>query len=59
MASQVILLGTFMPAFMLSGFLFDLRSMPVLVQLVTYVLPLGIVSPYSRLGAVSAGVVTK
>jgi ABC-2 type transport system permease protein len=28
-----------MPAFMLSGFLFDLRSMPVLVWLVTYVLP--------------------
>jgi ABC-2 type transport system permease protein len=38
-ASQVALLVTFMPAFMLSGFLFDLRSMPVLVRLVTYVLP--------------------
>jgi len=38
-ASQVTLLVTFMPAFMLSGFLFDLRSMPVLVRLVTYVLP--------------------
>src|SRR2546428_3009346 len=38
-ASQVTLLVTFMPAFMLSGFLFDFRSMPVLVRLVTYVLP--------------------
>ncbi len=38
-ASQVTLLVTFMPAFMLSGFLFDLRSLPVLVRLVTYVLP--------------------
>ena len=28
-----------MPAFMLSGFLFDLRSMPVAVRLITYVLP--------------------
>ena len=28
-----------MPAFMLSGFLFDLRSMPVLVRLLTYLLP--------------------
>jgi len=38
-ASQVTLLVTFMPAFMLSGFLFDLRSMPALVRLVTYALP--------------------
>jgi ABC-2 type transport system permease protein len=38
-ASQVTLLVTFMPAFMLSGFLFDLRSMPVLVRLITYALP--------------------
>jgi ABC-2 type transport system permease protein len=28
-----------MPAFMLSGFLFDLRSMPTVVRLVTYALP--------------------
>ena len=28
-----------MPAFMLSGFLFDLRSMPSAVRLITYVLP--------------------
>jgi ABC-2 type transport system permease protein len=28
-----------MPAFMLSGFLFDLRSMPTAVRLITYALP--------------------
>ena len=38
-ASQLTMLVTFMPAFMLSGFLFDLRSMPTLVRMVTYVLP--------------------
>jgi ABC-2 type transport system permease protein len=38
-ASQVALLVTFLPALMLSGFLFDLRSMPAPVRLVTYALP--------------------
>jgi len=38
-ASQLTMLVTWMPAFMLSGFLFDLRSMPVAVRLITYVLP--------------------
>src|SRR5256885_2689768 len=38
-ASQLTLLITFMPAVMLSGFLFDLRSMPVAVRLITYALP--------------------
>jgi ABC-2 type transport system permease protein len=38
-ASQLTMLATFMPAFMLSGFLFDLRSMPLAVRLVTYLLP--------------------
>jgi ABC-2 type transport system permease protein len=38
-ASQLAMLATFMPAFMLSGFLFDLRSMPTAVRLITYVLP--------------------
>jgi ABC-2 type transport system permease protein len=38
-ASQLTMLVTFMPAFMLSGFLFDLRSMPTAVRLVTYALP--------------------
>jgi ABC-2 type transport system permease protein len=38
-SSQVVLLVTFLPAMMLSGFLFDLRSMPAAVRLITYVLP--------------------
>jgi ABC-2 type transport system permease protein len=38
-ASQLTMLATFMPAFMLSGFLFDLRSMPTVIRLLTYVLP--------------------
>jgi ABC-2 type transport system permease protein len=38
-ASQVAIVVTFLPAMMLSGFLFDLRSMPAAVRLFTYVLP--------------------
>ena len=38
-ASQLTMLATFLPAFMLSGFLFDLRSMPTLVRMITYALP--------------------
>jgi ABC-2 type transport system permease protein len=38
-ASQLTMLVTFMPAMMLSGFLFDLRSMPTPIRLITYVLP--------------------
>jgi ABC-2 type transport system permease protein len=38
-ASQLALLSTFMPALMLSGFLFDLRSMPTPIRLLTYILP--------------------
>jgi ABC-2 type transport system permease protein len=38
-ASQLTMLATFMPAMMLSGFLFDLRSMPAAIRLVTYALP--------------------
>jgi ABC-2 type transport system permease protein len=38
-ASQIALLVTFLPAVMLSGFLFDLHSMPAMVRLVTYALP--------------------
>ncbi len=30
---------TFLPAMMLSGFIYDLRSMPAVVQWITYVLP--------------------
>lgn len=39
LASQIVLIVTFLPALLLSGFLFDLRSMPAAVRLVTYVLP--------------------
>lgn len=38
-AIQVTMLVTFLPAFLLSGFLFDLRSMPAAVRLMTYALP--------------------
>jgi len=38
-ASQLTMLATFMPALMLSGFLFDLRSMPWAVRTLTYLLP--------------------
>ncbi len=38
-ASQLTMLATFMPALMLSGFMFDLRSMPVGIRLITYLLP--------------------
>ena len=38
-ASQLTMLATFMPAFMLSGFLFDLRSMPAPIRAITYMLP--------------------
>ena len=38
-ASQLTMLATFMPALMLSGFLFDLRSMPLGVRIITYLLP--------------------
>jgi ABC-2 type transport system permease protein len=38
-ASQLTMLATFMPAFMLSGFMFDLRSMPAGVRMITYALP--------------------
>jgi len=38
-ASQVALLASFMPALMLSGFVFDLRNVPVVVQAVSQALP--------------------
>jgi len=38
-ASQIAIVVTFLPAMMLSGFLFDLRSMPAAVRLFTYILP--------------------
>ncbi len=38
-ASQAALLLTFLPAMMLSGFIFDIRSMPEAIQVITYLLP--------------------
>jgi ABC-2 type transport system permease protein len=38
-AIMVTMLVTFLPAMMLSGFLFDLRSMPAAVRAITYFLP--------------------
>lgn len=39
LASQIALLASFMPALMLSGFLFDLRNVPPVIQLVSQILP--------------------
>ena len=38
-ASHLTMVVTFLPAMMLSGFLFDLRSMPDAVRVITYALP--------------------
>lgn len=38
-ASQLALIGSFMPALMLSGFLFDLRNVPAFIQVVGQILP--------------------
>src|SRR5262249_34972274 len=38
-ASQLAVLATFLPATLLSGFLFDLRNMPAPVRAITYALP--------------------
>lgn len=38
-ASQIALIVTFLPAFLLSGFLFAIEQMPVFIQYVTRVLP--------------------
>jgi pyoluteorin transport system permease protein len=39
LASQITMLLTFLPSVLLSGFLFDLRSMPAAVRAITYVNP--------------------
>jgi ABC-2 type transport system permease protein len=38
-ASQLTLAVTYLPAMMLSGFMFDLRSVPVAVQVIAYIFP--------------------
>jgi len=39
LASQMAFVGTFLPAFLLSGFMFDIGNMPKVLQLVTYLVP--------------------
>jgi ABC-2 type transport system permease protein len=38
-ATQVALLGTFLPSFLLSGFVFPISNMPDILQIVTYIIP--------------------
>ncbi|MBS99906.1 MAG: hypothetical protein CMI01_14665 [Oceanospirillaceae bacterium] len=39
LASQIAILASFLPALMLSGFVFDIRNLPFAVQLICYALP--------------------
>ncbi len=39
-AGQIAIVATFLPAFMLSGFIFDINSMPTVIQYLTYAIPL-------------------
>ncbi len=38
-ATQFALLGTFLPSFLLSGFVYPISNMPLVVQLITYLIP--------------------
>ncbi len=38
-AGQIAIIVTFLPAFILSGFIFDINSMPVPIQLLTHIVP--------------------
>ena len=38
-ATQLALLGTFLPSFLLSGFVFPISNMPDALQVITYVIP--------------------
>jgi ABC-2 type transport system permease protein len=39
LATQAAMVATYMPALLLSGFLFDIRSMPVVLKAVTFIVP--------------------
>jgi ABC-2 type transport system permease protein len=39
LASQIALLSAFLPAFLLSGFLFEINSMPLAIQYITAIVP--------------------
>ena len=38
-AGQIAIIVAFLPAFILSGFIFDISSMPVVIQILTHVIP--------------------
>jgi len=38
-AGQIAIIVAFLPAFILSGFIFDISSMPVVIQVLTHVIP--------------------
>jgi ABC-2 type transport system permease protein len=38
-AAQIAIVSAFLPAFILSGFLFEISSMPILIQILTYIIP--------------------
>ena len=38
-AGQIAIVVTFLPAFILSGFIFDIHSMPTAIQVITHILP--------------------
>jgi len=44
-ASQIALLTAFLPALLLSGFLFEISSMPWIIQLITYAVPVRYLMP--------------
>jgi len=39
LASQVTMILTFVPSFLLSGFVFPISNMPLLIQILTYIIP--------------------
>jgi ABC-2 type transport system permease protein len=39
LASQLAMVATFLPAFLLSGFAYPIRSMPIVLQWITYLVP--------------------
>jgi len=38
-AAQIALVAAFLPSTMLSGFIFEIASMPVAIQAITYIIP--------------------
>lgn len=38
-AGQIAILATFLPAFLLSGFIFDLHSTPLVIQMISHIVP--------------------